>query len=613
MLSKFKKLFRASRSFSISSHSSPPKDLKETKDLHSSQEDKKGAEGKKKEGKEKGKRKTSQPVTQDISGDVVETQNQDNSYFEEVEIVENEFNAENEDEHNEEGNEEEESSEDVVIEDDSDIDDSFVGELVMDKEEKSNSFSCLSPSEIVEYQEKEVAEIADLLSVPASTSASLLRHFHWKRERFLTKYLENPQQVCQSAGVPYVPNSGAKLRSLSSSGSKNGANPASCSICGDDELDSTNSSFLSCNHVFCNECWGSHLSMKINDGEPEIHCPHYKCNIHVPDFFIKKLVPPSVFEKYLRFVTKNFVKENDTVRWCPTPGCSHAITFDQTNSTTDSAVVQCVCGYQFCFRCHHESHAPATCEHMKLWDKESEVFNWRAINCRECPKCNVSVEKNGGCNHMTCQQCKFEWCWVCLRPWKGHADFFNCDKAEKDKLNEGKRKSRRKKMEEEREKKQVAMKRYLSYRERFEHHEEAQKAEGELRTNAATKMQSLQDVYTKPEVQFIDKAVYELQECRIVMKYTYVFAYYVFADAPVAGEGSPSLAKSPAKDLFELLQSELEKTIDRLLDVIESLLKRPDAEMLALKLEAINHTSLARTKRENLLRAVARDPLFGND
>lgn len=88
MLSKFKKLFRASRNLSPQKDS---KDLKE-KDLHSSQEDKgkNDSKDKKKESKEKGKRKTSQP--NDV-GDVVETQNQD-AYFEEMEIVENEY-AEN--------------------------------------------------------------------------------------------------------------------------------------------------------------------------------------------------------------------------------------------------------------------------------------------------------------------------------------------------------------------------------------------------------------------------------------------------------------------------------------------------------------------------------------
>ena len=30
-----------------------------------------------------------------------------------------------------------------------------------------------------------------------------------------------------------------------------------------------------------------------------------------------------------------------------------------------------------------------------------------------CPKCFVRIEKSAGCNHMTCRQCSYEWCWVC--------------------------------------------------------------------------------------------------------------------------------------------------------------------------------------------------------
>jgi len=222
---------------------------------------------------------------------------------------------------------------------------------------------------------------------------------------------------------------------------------------------------------------------------------------------------------------------------------------------------------------------------------------------------------------MTCQQCKYEWCWVCLRAWKGHADFFNCDRQDKDK-DKGKRKSKRKKMEEERERKQLAMKRYLLYNERYEHHEEAKKAEVELRAQAAAKIKALQDNYTKPEVQFIENAVNELLECRVVLKYTFVFAYYLFQDTGSAPP-SPDIAahavhaahaaqhsKGAAKDLFELLQEDLAKTTDKLLEVAELALRRADNEVSAMKLDAINHANLARKKRENLLNAVARDPFF---
>ena len=32
---------------------------------------------------------------------------------------------------------------------------------------------------------------------------------------------------------------------------------------------------------------------------------------------------------------------------------------------------------------------------------------------KQCPRCKIYTEKNEGCNHMTCTECKFQWCWLC--------------------------------------------------------------------------------------------------------------------------------------------------------------------------------------------------------
>jgi hypothetical protein len=36
---------------------------------------------------------------------------------------------------------------------------------------------------------------------------------------------------------------------------------------------------------------------------------------------------------------------------------------------------------------------------------------------KDCPKCNVQIEKNGGCDHMTCR-CGYEFYWSTLLPYK---------------------------------------------------------------------------------------------------------------------------------------------------------------------------------------------------
>jgi len=35
---------------------------------------------------------------------------------------------------------------------------------------------------------------------------------------------------------------------------------------------------------------------------------------------------------------------------------------------------------------------------------------------KSCPRCRVQIDRNGGCNHITCF-CGMEWCYVCQSEW----------------------------------------------------------------------------------------------------------------------------------------------------------------------------------------------------
>ena len=35
------------------------------------------------------------------------------------------------------------------------------------------------------------------------------------------------------------------------------------------------------------------------------------------------------------------------------------------------------------------------------------------MGAHKCPSCQAPIEKNMGCNHMSCSRCGYTWCWVC--------------------------------------------------------------------------------------------------------------------------------------------------------------------------------------------------------
>lgn len=275
-------------------------------------------------------------------------------------------------------------------------------------------YKILSQNQYVDLMMNYVDEVKDILQLSSSIVKLLLNYFKWDKQRLLEKFYDmNHEEFFHQAKIinPFS-------SKLSDSNSEN-----LCLIC---YLDDQNNMFnLECKHTFCNDCWKNYINNEIvNEGHGHtISCPDLQCEILVDDEAIHKFLDNNDFVKHLytKIILNSYVDNNPRARWCPGKNCEHIINATSLTSAYNYAqLITCDhCQTSFCFQCAQPWHDPAKCFLLLQWNKklfsDSHTDLWLRANTKICPKCKVSIEKNGGCNHMTCRNCKHEFCWLCFR------------------------------------------------------------------------------------------------------------------------------------------------------------------------------------------------------
>ena len=133
-------------------------------------------------------------------------------------------------------------------------------------------------------------------------------------------------------------------------------------------------------------------------------CPICQGPYH--SLLIDNLLPEDQYEKFIKLQKIFELKESEKMfQWCPTGKCEgYAIaTWNNFNITCN------VCSLKFCYNCLKPWHNKRCGARRGISYMVWAFFN----NVKKCPKCKSQTQKNGGCFHMTCQTCKFEYCWTC--------------------------------------------------------------------------------------------------------------------------------------------------------------------------------------------------------
>lgn len=468
--------------------------------------------------------------------------------------------------------------------------------------------------EIAPYMNAMINDVAGLLGVDPDQSIVLLQSTQWDKERLLEKFFSNGEKLFVECGLDqyspqirdscqpptgslaetkwtaFSPTSSksseidkdtkgtkdvkdvlvrehsritraataqakasrdAELKDNSNNKGKCNSNEFECRICCD-YCHSSQAFSMGCGHQFCYDCYSEFINSQINEGPGCIymHCPQHKCLQTIPQSIIARLANTECFSKYERYLCQKFINSNKQYKFCPAPSCDKiAVGSGVTN-------VKCTCGNSFCFRCGDEAHEPCSCDHLEAWNtkcqNESETANWILVNTKKCPNCQSRIEKNSGCNHITCKMCKHEFCWMCMGPWTEHnqvtGGFYRCNRYAGNPDDPS----------SEAEKAKTELNRYLHYYQRYHGHDHSLKFAATQRAQAERKMietqESLQSSWI--DVQFLHQATELVIECRRLLKYTYVLGYFL-------------QDKTAEKQLFEHHQEMLEKNTERLQECTE--------------------------------------------
>jgi IBR domain, a half RING-finger domain len=171
-----------------------------------------------------------------------------------------------------------------------------------------------------------------------------------------------------------------------------------------------------CSHMYCSGCLEDQCTKTSDSMRYPIrclgdagHCPHV--------FAIEELetaLPSAVFEDLLKSSFEQYIRKNpEKIRFCPTADCPQI--YRVTGDTTDFACP--TCHQSSCTSCGGQSHEGLTCSENEEWSAAGVVNfqKWMEDNTfKPCPRCNIPIEKNEGCNHMVCRACSTSFCWVCL-------------------------------------------------------------------------------------------------------------------------------------------------------------------------------------------------------
>ncbi|KAF2476483.1 uncharacterized protein BDR25DRAFT_252513 [Lindgomyces ingoldianus] len=203
-----------------------------------------------------------------------------------------------------------------------------------------------------------------------------------------------------------------------------------CVVCGENTPIPEFPALAECAHEpdICVDCFKGWIASELNTKSwSEIKCPGDGCRVILKHHHVQQHADPEIYERFDSLSARDALNDDPNFRWCRGPGCKSG----QIHlSGEEGNIFRCIaCGFRVCVKHENTWHEDETCEEYDYRksgkkerdQKQQEEASVKAIGelTKRCPgkSCKWPIEKNEGCDHMTCSKCRHEFCWICLAPY----------------------------------------------------------------------------------------------------------------------------------------------------------------------------------------------------
>jgi hypothetical protein len=120
---------------------------------------------------------------------------------------------------------------------------------------------------------------------------------------------------------------------------------------------------------------------------------------------------------------KMYAVNSKDIRYCPNSNCSY---FGIIKEKVCRETYNCpICTYEWRDKINFTVLENMSNKIRKMNESKNTILCdiYEGIFTEKCPNCYIPIYKNGGCMHMTCQKCHYEFCWMCKQSNDYHNDW----------------------------------------------------------------------------------------------------------------------------------------------------------------------------------------------